>query len=386
MTATSTTDTPYRLARPVWAEVSLDAITRNLAAIRKLAGRAVKVIATVKANAYGHGAAAVGLHLQRLGVDGFATANLDDAVDMRRAGVTAPIVMFASNLPDGIPELLAHRLTPTVQDLATARVISKAAGSPINVHVKVDAGLGRLGVKLSDASRFIADISRIPNIRVEGLYTHLPFGDAAGAEWSRRHLLEFTDLVETVEREQGIGIDYAQAAASAILAGSLPDALNTVAPGHLLFGLSPVAHKSPTDLGLHPALHAIKARLIHIATHGAGDDLALTYGYAIAQRTRTGVFLLGLDNGLRMPPTGSAWVLCGGQRCRILSVTAEYTVIDLSALTQAAVGDEITVLGRDGTDEIKIEEVAGYLGLSPTLAALTLRRIPISYITAPAIP
>ncbi len=387
-------DPDYRLARPVWAEVSLDAITRNLAAIRRLAGRPVKVIATVKANAYGHGAAVVGLHLQALGVDALATANLDDALEMRRAGVTARIVMFASNLPGGVQTLLDYNLTPTVQDLQTAAAISRTATAPVNVHVKVDAGLGRLGVKLSDVRGFVTRLAWMPNIRVEGLYTHLPFSSATGAGGSRQNLLAFTSVVAALEREDGMSIDYTQAAASSILASHLPDSLNTVAPGHLLFGLSPLSDRTPADFDLTPALRTVKARLLHVTTHTAAHgashhargDSASSAAYATAHSQRTGVILLGLDNGYRMPATGDAWVLCRGRRCRVLSVTLEYTVIDLSAVTEAVVGDEVTVMGRDGSEELSIGEVATYLGLSPLLATLSFRRIPISYSQSVATP
>jgi len=354
-------------ARPVWCEVSLDAITANLATVRRLASRPVKVIATVKANAYGHGAPGVGLHLQALGVNALATANLDDAVAMRDAGVTIPIVMFASNLPEGLGTLVAHQLTPTVQDLTTAEAIARLAGRRrISVHVKVDAGLGRLGVKLSEARGFVNRLVRMPGITVEGLYTHLPFSDPAQAQWAQRRLEAFTSVVEALQREDGIGIDYAQAAASSILAMRLPDTLNTVAPGHLLFGLNPVSN----DVRLAPALRGIKARLIHISHHIADEDVG---GYGAARSPRTGVFLLGTDNGYRVT---DAWVLCRGQRCKVLSVTTEYTVIDLAPVPNSEVGDEVTVVGEG----LPLQEVAGYLGLTPMLAAISFRRIPISYI------
>jgi len=342
-----------RLARPVWCEVALDAITQNLATIRDLAGRPVKVIATVKANAYGHGAPRAGLHLQSLGVNALATANLDDALEIRRAGVTIPIVMFASSLPAGVNTLLEHQLTPTVADLPMAEAISRAAGRPVNVHVKVDAGLGRLGVKLDEARAFVNQLVRMPDIKVEGLYTHLPFSDPRKAPWAKSRLAAFTAVVETLEREDGIRIDYAQAAASSILAMRLPDFLNTISPGHLLFGLNPLLQDS--NVSFTPALTAIKARLIHVSSH---DE--------------TGVILLGTDNGYRV---SDAWVLCHGTRCKVLSVSAEYSVIDLSQLCRAEVGDEVTVVG----DGLSLEEVAAYLGLTPMGAAISFRRIPITY-------
>jgi alanine racemase len=368
----------YRLARPVWSEISLDAITANLREIKRLAGRPVKVIATVKAGAYGHGIVPVGLHLERLGVQGLATANLDDALALRRAGARLPIILFASNLPEGVGPLLGNDITPTIQDLSTASAISAVATRVVNVHVKVDAGLGRLGVKLSEARTLIRALTQLSNIRVEGVYTHLPFSDEAGALWSRRRLDAFTSLIEQLQRDDGLVIDYAQAAASSMLASGFPDTLNTIAPGHLLFGLSPVPKALLQTSSLVPALQTVRGRLIHIGEHIAGEDSALTSHYARNQSVRTGVILLGLDNGFRMP-VEEGHVLCGGKRCRIMSVTAEYTVIDLVDTPGARVGDEVTIIGQDGSERIDLEQVGRYLGIGATLTALDLRRIPVEY-------
>jgi alanine racemase len=369
----------YSFVRPIWAEVSLEAITRNLEEVRRLVGRPVKVIATIKGNAYGHGAVAIGQHLEKLGVDGLATANFDDAVALRKHGVKIPILLFASNLPGGVQSLLQYNLTPSVYDLETAKALSAVATRMVNVHVKVDAGLGRLGVTLGDAREFIQAIRQLPNVRVEGVYSHIAFSDKAGAEWSRRRLKAFLNLIKTLELEDGMRIDYAQVSASSAIACGFPDTLNTIAPGHLLFGFCPVERELVSTWNFKHALIALKGRLIHIAQHRAGDDLAISGQYALPNAMRTGVILLGLDNGFRMPTTNGAYMLCHGKRCSIVSVTMEYTVVDLTHVEEARVGDEVTVIGRDGAEAISLDEVGAYLGLDAMRASLDLRRMPVLY-------
>src|SRR4051794_39824793 len=154
MTSALAQDVGHAEARPVLAEVDLDAITHNVELMRAKAGRPVKLLMPVKANAYGHGVVEVSRHLERLGVDGLATANVDDAVAARRGGVTLPILLYGAQLPGGNRYLLEHGLTPSVYDRVGLRAIA-AAGSPtrpINVHVKVDAGMGRLGVRLDECA------------------------------------------------------------------------------------------------------------------------------------------------------------------------------------------------------------------------------------------
>ena len=140
----------------MWAEIDLGAISHNIALIRERAGRPIKLLVPVKANAYGHGAAVVGRHLETLAVEGLATANVDDAIAIRRAGATLPILLYGAQLPAGNRYLLEHDLTPTLYSEESLRSLSglaAASGRTINVHVKVDAGMGRLGVRLDDAVR-----------------------------------------------------------------------------------------------------------------------------------------------------------------------------------------------------------------------------------------
>ena len=368
----------------MWAEVDLGAITHNIALIRERAGRPVKLLVPVKANAYGHGAAVVGLHLESLGVDGLATANVDDAVAIRRAGATLPILLYGAQLPTGNQYLLQHDLTPTVYSSESLRSISDLAvdaGRTIDVHIKVDAGMGRLGVRLDEAAAFADEVIDAPNVRLEGIYTHIPFSDGLGETWSRRRLRAFTEVVRTIEATHRTAIDFVQAAASSVFAEDFPDVLNTIAPGHLTFGLHPITGASAEASGYRKALRAVRAAVIHIGRRRRGDDLPGAGADGIEADATVGVVLFGMDNGYREGHTGTpAYMLCRGRRCAVLSVSAEYTVVDLTGVPGAAVGDIVTVIGRDGDDEIAVETVAEQLG-APSAAywMVGLKSIPYRY-------
>jgi alanine racemase len=380
----------YEEARPLWADIDLDAITHNLALIRERAGRPVRILAAIKANAYGHGVEAVALHLQSAGVEGLATANLADALVVRRAGVSIPILMYGSALPGGLEVLVEHDLTPSIWTFDALKAVSRLAAESkrtLAVHVKVDAGLGRIGVRLDEAAAFVRELVATPGVLLEGVYTHLPFDGPAGAEWSSRRLAEFTALIRGVEREHGIAIEFTQAAASSILGEAFPDTLTTIAPGHLMFGLSPLARHAAEELGFRKALAALRGRLIHVGRRHRGDDVWGAGLGGLAAGSTVGVVLIGMDNGYRASADSGAFMLCRGRRCPVLGVSAEYTVIDVSAVPAAAVGDTVTIIGEDDGDAITVESLAQHLG-APSAAywMIGLRDVPMRYRVNSTIP
>ncbi len=373
----------HRDARPVWGEIDLAAITHNVSLLRERAGRPVRILAPVKANAYGHGMAAVSLHLQKLGVEGLATANFDDAIAARRAGVTIPILLYGAQLPSGHADVLDHGLTPSVYDRESLQVLAQLGSrraNPVPVHIKVDAGLGRLGVRLDEAAAFAHEVLQQPGLLLEGIYTHIPFSDDQTGAWSQRRLAAFTSLVREIQTSHGIVIPYAQGAASSVMSQNFPDELNTIAPGHLVFGLSPISGLRAESLGFRKALRALKANLIHIGHRRRGDDLIGSPTGGLASDATTGVVLFGMDNGFRPAAPGqTAMMLCHGQRCPVLSVSAEYAVIDVSHLEHPRVGDEVTIIGTDGKDAIAVEDVALWQG-APSAAywQVALRNVPFA--------
>lgn len=366
--------------RPNRAEFDLAALRHNLREVRSLAGPEAKIIAALKANAYGHGAAAVARTLAD-GGDTFAlaTGSFEDALAIRGAGVGLPILMFGGALPEAAPTLLAHDLVPTVYDLAAAKAVSaaaEAAGRTAAVYVKVDAGLGRLGAPLPDALDFLRAVRSLPRLRLEGVYTHLSFFDEAEREWARGRLRAFDGLLRDIDAA-GIDVPVSQALASSCLLAGLASQGNAVCPGHLLYGVSSVAPSVADPSAFRPVLRAVKSRLIH-----AGPPKAGMRGAAGHDTPRhIGVIPLGLADGYRPPlPGRAAFALVDGRRAPIRGVSLEHLTLDLSARPAAGVGDEVVLLGESGGESITLADLAGWQGVRAHQVLMAFdRRLPAYY-------
>ena len=351
--------------RPVWMELNLAALKANYREIRRRIKPEIKIIASIKADAYGHGAVEVARTLSNLGVYALATGSFSEAVAIRRAGIDTRMVMFGGNLPEATAELLRYNLIPTVYNMPAAQAVSEAAVAPRPIYIKVDAGFGRLGVATEEAEAFIKRVAALPHIVMEGVYTHLPFHDPAGREWARQQLEAFDKLVAALA---GAGMEFpvTQAMSSACLLANLTDRCTAISPGHLLYGLSPVAADFLDMSPFQPVLHAIKSRLIHVAHHAPDRTIGLGGPYAIRGGTVTGVVPVGLCDGYRKVAEGrKAAMLMRGRRVPVIGVSLEYTTLDLGSIDQPEVGEEIIVLGQAGNDRITLEEIAEWQAAHP---------------------
>ena len=336
--------------RPSWIELDLAALEANYREAETRAGPGVRVIASIKADGYGHGAAEIARRLERLGAWGFATGAVRDARALRAAGVTKPILMFGGALPEAIPQLVAEGFIPTVYDEATLR----AAAGP--VWIKVDGGLGRLGVPLDRAEPFILEAAGRPGVTVQGVYTHLPFSDEAGAAWARERLPLFEALVARL-KARGLDVAMTQARASPHLECRMPDGLTAVNPGHFLYGLA-TTNGHGDAAALRPVLRAVKSRLIHVQRWPEGWSFGPGGKRRLAPGAVTGVIPMGLNEGYRNAAAGeTAQAVLRGRRVPVLGVSLEHCTLDLSAVPEAAVGDEVAVLG----DGIGLPELARWL-------------------------
>jgi len=347
---------------PAWMEFDLDALASNYDELMRQAGPGIKMIASLKANAYGHGAVETAKVLASRGVFALSTGSFRDAVAIREAGVTTPILMFGGNLPEAAAQYLEYDLIPTVYNMETAHAVSNAATEPVQVYIKVDAGMGRLGIGITDAEVFIREVSTLTNIKIEGIYTHLSFKDLKGQEWSRRGIEQFNRLNERL-RESGFDIPVTQAVASANLMVGHMDGSNAICPGALLYGLNAVNPDLAQIEPFRPVLTAIKSQVIHVGTFP--DDQALKEGgyHTARQSERTGVVPLGLHDGYRKPQNGaSASVLINRKRRPVLGISLEHLTFDLLGDETVKVGDVVTVLGANGGDEITLAEMASWQG------------------------
>ena len=365
-------------AHPGWAVYDLDRLRANLAAIRRRIGPDQACIVALKANAYGHGAVPLARALDGEGLVAFMTGSFDEACRLRSEGLRTPVVMFAGALPTGMADLIGAGLVPTVVDRASAEAAARAApaGETVPVYVKVDAGLGRLGVPLEAAEDFLGELAAVQSLQVQGLYTHLPFGDARGRDWAERKLAAFDALLARLG-ERGQTPPVTQARASACVAAGLSDRANAVCVGHLLYGLSPFADASLADMSAYrPVLAEIGSRLIQVSDHPQGSDIAIGGSYGIRHGRRTGVAPIGVAQGLVRPVPGSRpEALIRGRRAPILAVSLEHLVLDLTDVEGAAVGDVVRLLGGECDAAIGLNELAAWFGMTAldTVMALSGR-------------
>ena len=359
--------TSRRPERPLWAEIDPAALAHNLAYVRRLAGKR-QLIASVKANAYGHGVVEFARLLEAQGIDTLWTGSIGEAIAIRDAGIGTRILLFAGYLPSDIPALLERGFVPTIYDHDGTAAVSRAARAPTPIYIKIDSGLGRLGVPLPEVEAFIHETAARPNIVIEGIYSHLPFGDTAGQKWALAHYREFMTLLARLA-SQGIRPAVTQIWASSGLLAKMPDVCNAICVGHLLYGLSPVSEDVAAATELRPALSAIKTRLIHVAHHAAGEDLAIGSSYGSKNARVTGVVPLGLGDGMRNPlPDQPLTLLLRGQRVPVFGVSLEHTTLDLTDVGSAEVGDEVTVVGSGGNS---FKDLARAFGCSELEAVMS---------------
>jgi alanine racemase len=235
--------------------------------------------------------------------------------------------------------------------------------------VKVDAGLGRLGVPVGSARAVIGEMAAMPGLTIAGIYTHLPFADRAGREWAVSKGAVFTELLDGLARD-GVRPAFTQMWGSSGLLADLPDATSAVCVGHALYGMSPFTDPTLTDAVLPPVLTEVGSRLIHIADHphdvGAG-------GYLSRGVSRVGVIPFGVTDGLRrVGSRREPHALVRGRRVPLLGTSLEHTVLDLATVPDAAVGDQVLLVGCDGSERITLTEWATTFGSGEVDAVLAL--------------
>ncbi len=364
-----------------WARIDLGALEENYREVVRRLAPDVRVIASIKANAYGFGAVACARRLERAGAFALATGDVEEAVAIRKAGVGLPLLIFGGFLPGDVPRLLDHDLIPTLYNREMAEAVSAAATREAPVYVKVECGLGRLGVPLEEAVGYVEALRALPNLRVAGVYTHLPFFDAASRARSERQLKGFDSLIAEL-KQSGIGPLVTQALASSAVLKGLSDRCNAVCVGHLLYGLSPMAPGEADLSAFRPVLTEVGARLVHVGHHPAGGDIGMGGLYGIANAMKIGVIPLGMHHGMRAAAPGRrAEVLIQGQRVPVIGVSLEHTTFDLSRIPDPVLGERLLVLGAmEGAPPIALEDLAAWRAVAPLEVAVTLSgRIPALY-------
>ncbi|HHY59417.1 MAG TPA: alanine racemase [Clostridia bacterium] len=350
--------------RPVWVEVDLEAVAHNFHVVQKLTGAGTKVMAVVKANAYGHGAVEVARRLRQAGASYFGVATQQEALELREAGVEVPILILGFTPLEDAEATVARGITQTVFSLAQGEALSRAAvklGRPAAVHVKLDTGMGRLGVPPGEeAARLIEELAKLPGLVVEGVFSHLARADEEDKGPALAQIRRFREFLETLQRK-GFVVPLRHLANSAAVM-ELPEShLNLVRPGIMLYGLYPSPERRPEGISLRPAL-SWKARIVQLKTVPPGTAISYGGSYVTERETLVATLPLGYADGLRRALSNRGEVIVRGRKVPIIGrVCMDQTMVDVTGIPGVAVGDVVTVIGREGDAEISAADMAGLL-------------------------
>jgi alanine racemase len=341
-----------------WAEVDLDAIAANTAALKARVGDGVEVIAVIKANAYGHGEVPVAETVLEAGATRLAVHRTIDGVRLREAGIEAPILILGYTPSSGVPLVLTHHLTPTVIDRDMAEALSRSAAAPVPIHVKVDTGMCRYGLFPDEVLDFVSYAASLPGIFVEGIFSHFGTADEADptpmlAQWQL-----FQGVLAGLERA-GVQVPVRHICNSAAVL-TLPEAhLDAVRPGILLYGLNP-SPDCRAPFPVRPALE-LKSIVVRVRTLPAGSAIGYGRTYVVPHPMKAALVPIGYGDGYHRLISNRGEVLIHGERAPIRGrVSMDQIVVDVSHLPEVRVGDEVVVIGPQGEDEITAEEVAAW--------------------------
>ena len=368
--------------RPTRAEIDLTAIAANVRVACDLAGTATAVMAVVKADAYGHGAAPVARTALGAGATWLGVAVPEEAAALRTAGIHAPILVLGPIAPAQVGLVVAHDLDQCVSDPAQAEALSREAASRGRVqrlHLKVDTGMGRVGLPPGAVRPAAERIATLPGVRLVGLMTHFADADADEPEFTREQLARF-EAVSRDLRAAGIAIPLRHAANSAALIRHPAARLDLVRPGIMLYGCPPCVPRRPGDPALVPALR-LRTAISQLADLAAGGSVSYGRTFVASRDMRIATLSIGYADGLSRLLSGCGQALIRGRRAPILGrVCMDMTMVDVTHLSDVRVGDEAVLIGRQGADEITADEVAGLTGtISYEVLCRIGPRVPRSY-------
>jgi len=343
-------------------EVDLGAIAHNSAEVRRLAGDQTRIFAAVKANAYGFGVGEVADVVLASGADALALVEVSDAVELRRRGIRQPILLYSGSLASRhvVRACDDYGLMPTLADWTGSAAYSSLASRPVKAFVKVDVGLERNGVAPEEAVEFIKRILRLPRIEIEGVYTHFhvppELESSEYIDWQFQRLMSVLRAL----RAEGIDVPVQMAASSSVLRMTRYMMLNAIDPGHALYGLT-APGRDEVHLELRPAFGKLGTRLTQVKEFRRAE-FAERLPFEAAGVTRIGVVPFGQAHGMAGLNCGR--VLVHGRRVEILgSPHVEHTRLDLTAVPDASVGDEVVIIGCQGAAEIQPREVMVHQGM-----------------------
>ena len=367
-----------------WAEIDLAALERNLRLIRASLPSHMRYVAVVKADAYGHGLHQTAARLMHSGADLFAVATLSEATAIRELGPGWPILLLSPILPDEDSYLAEYDLSATVsssEEIARFSEVGRLAGKPVSVHLKIDTGMGRLGVWHEHAAGLYAAIAASPDLRLAGVFTHFASPEDAvfTAEQRSRFLIALSHC-DGIRLDQ-IFVHADNSAGIETLPGTSP--FNAVRIGLLQFGILPQRNSLLCEVHTEPVF-SLKTRVGLVKTLPAGQTISYGRTHMLERETRVAILCAGYGDAIPRSVSGRAQVLIQGRRCNVLGrVTMDQTIVDVTDLPCVQCGEEVILVGRQSGAEISIGEFSSWADTIPweTLCSVT-KRVPRIYRTS----
>lgn len=374
--------------RPTWAEIDLNQLAANFNQIKERVGTAARIMAVVKANAYGHGAVECARRLASEGADWFAVALPEEAIQLRNSGITQPVLCLAGYWPGQAAACIQHKLTSVVYRLDMVEALNRAAleaGTIADVHIKVDTGMGRLGVRFDQLSEFVSKLDQFQNVRIDGLMTHLAAADDNACRPLTLDQIRRFDEAVTVFREHGYRPTHLHLANSAGVYGHRESWGNMVRPGGVLYGLwRDVLPISITDSQLAPVM-SIYSRIIMLKWVPPGETIGYGCTFEASRRSLIATLPIGYHDGYMRGLSNRARVIVRGVYAPVVGrISMDLTLIDVTDVAGVALHDEVTLLGRDRSHRdllIKAEDLARISGtLSYEVTCGVGDRVPKIYV------
>jgi len=354
-----------RYYRPTWAQIDLGAIRYNIAQIKRYISKDVKVMSVVKANAYGHGIVEVSRTVTESGVDYLGVATMDEAVCLRQHNIRKPILVLGSVLSDEIEAAFRYGITLTACSNELIKEIERKARrkkKKCKVHIKVDTGMGRIGIWHQEAPAFINRVSDLKNVLLDGVYTHF---SSAGrdTQFTNYQIESFENALKEL-KEEGVNIPFRHAANSIATVDFKRSHLNMVRPGIIIYGMYPKRNFAEL-FKLRPAL-SLKTRIVYLKDVPAGRSISYGRTYITDKDTKIATIPIGYADGYGRILSNKAYVLIRGKRARIVGrVTMDQVMVDVGHVDKVKLKDEVVLIGRQEGSQITTEELARLCGTIP---------------------
>lgn len=373
----------FKHLRPVWAEINIDNLKNNIKEIRKISN-SKDIIAIIKADAYGHGALDIAPILLENGATRLAVAVISEAVEIRKLGIKCPIMILGFTPPSLIDNILRYNIEQTVFDYEYAKKLSKMAmkyNKVAKIHIAVDTGMGRIGfIPNKDSVKIVKKISELPNIEIEGIFSHFSTADEENKDYSKAQLDKFNWFYKNL-KNQGVKINIRHISNSAAITDMPETHFEAVRPGIILYGYYPSDYVSKEKINLKPVM-SLKTNIVHVKKLPCCEYIGYGRKFKTERETIIATLPVGYADGYSRNLSNKINVIVNGKFAPVIgNICMDQCMIDITDIPNTKVGDEVILMGEQENLKITAEDIASKLGtISYDVICMISKRVPRVYI------